>query len=441
MDRDASHTEPATREVGEVFRDMRLTRRHVLAGLGLFVAAAVDSWELQAMVYVADGIQHDLGIDQAGLGTLISALFLGTIPGVLLWGPIADRIGRRPTFVISMLAYGVLAVCCALAPDYWTLLVFRFLAGLLYAGAHSITYPYFEELMPVRVRGRATVYLASGWPVGLLVATGLAALLSSSDWRLFMGVSAGGALCAFLVLAWVPESPYWLAMRGKQQRARDSLRWLGGAHVPDGIVLTTPTRTGDPSASPLRGRLGRYTLLQVAINFVFAWAYWGLQTWLPTLLAERGLSLSSSLTFIALSALLMFPGYLTASALTARYRRKKVFVGYIAGAGVGGALFASAASMPQLYAGNFLLAFFSLGAWGVWNTWFGELYPTAVRGTAYGWGIAGQRVANTAAPTAIGFLLAQAAGFTAVVASVVGFLVLTAAFALALPETEGKELS
>ncbi|GAA4865135.1 MFS transporter [Saccharopolyspora rosea] len=430
----------STRQVGEVFQDMRLTRRHVLAGAGLFVATAVDSWELQAMVYVAGGVERDLGIDQTGVGTLISALFLGTIPGVLLWGPVADRIGRRRTFVLSMLAYGVLAACTAFAPTYSTMLAFRFCAGLLYAGAHSITYPYFEELMPVRVRGKATVYLASGWPVGLLVATGLAALLADTDWRLYLAVSAGGALCAFVVLAWVPESPYWLAMTGRQERARRALRRLGGVDIPDSVRLTVPGRGRAEPLELLRGRLGRCTALQVLINFVFAWAYWGLQTWLPTLLAERGLSLSSSLGFIALSALLMFPGYVSASLLTARWGRKKVFVAYVVGAGAGGALFAAATSLAQLYAGNFLLAFFSLGAWGVWNTWFGELYPTSVRATAYGWGIAGQRVANAVAPTVIGFLLASAAGFTVVVAGVVGFLVLTAALALLLPETEGERL-
>ena len=163
-------------------------------------------------------------------------------------------------------------------------------------------------------------------------------------------------------------------------------------------------------------------------------------SWLPSLLARKGLSAPEGLGFIALSALFMFPGYLSASYLTGRYGRKKIMVVYVGLATVAGFGFANANSLFQLYAWNFMLSFFSLGAWGVWNTWMGEIYDTAHRGAGVAWGVMLQRVANTIAPVAIGALLVSGT-FTGTVVFISAFLAATALAALFLPETEGKSLT
>ncbi|MES9555047.1 MULTISPECIES: MFS transporter [unclassified Streptomyces] len=148
----------------------------------------------------------------------------------------------------------------------------------------------------------------------------------------------------------------------------------------------------------LRGRMLRITVLMLVVNFTFNWGYWGLQTWLPTLLQDKGLSMSARLGFVALSALFMIPGYVSASLLTGRFGRKKVFLPYVALAAISGIFFAYSSSMTELYVANFALAFFSLGAWGVWNTWNGEFFPTALRDTGYSWATAAQLVATSLAP-------------------------------------------
>ncbi|MFC7642459.1 MFS transporter [Streptosporangium lutulentum] len=176
------------------------------------------------------------------------------------------------------------------------------------------------------------------------------------------------------------------------------------------------------------------------LNFTFNWGYWGLQVWLPTLMRGKGMSLDATLGFAALSALVTIPGYVSASLLTGRFGRKKVFLCYVVAAVLGGFFFAVASTTAGLYAGNFILSFFSLGAWGVWNTWNGEFYPTAIRGTGYAWATAAQLVSTTVAPAAVGLLLARATGFTATMLVINAFMVITALLALPLPETEGRGL-
>ncbi|AQZ61506.1 Niacin transporter NiaP [[Actinomadura] parvosata subsp. kistnae] len=424
--------------IGAAFDRMPFTRRHVLIALALFVAFVIESWEQLALVYVSGDLGAKLGIDEAGVGVVLSAVAFGMIPGVLVWGPVADRIGRRPTAFWSLLAYGVVALASAFAPNATVLVALRVASGLALAGVYTITFPLFLELLPTRHRGRAAVYLSIGWPIGMLAAIGASMGLGGLGWHVVVIASAVAGLWAFAIRAWVPESPYWLAARGRQEEARAVLRSLGS---PDAEATFTVARhrAGRP-LDLFRGGLARITLVMLALNFVFNWGYWGLQTWLPTLLQERGLTLSASLGFAALSALMMIPGYVSASLLTGRFGRKPVFLVYVVAAALGGLWFATAESSFGLYAGNFVLAFFSMGAWGVWNTWNGEFYPTALRGTGYSWATAAQLVATTVAPSAVGALLANATGFTATMLIINAFMVATALLAVPLPETEGREL-
>ncbi|WP_206078052.1 MFS transporter [Prauserella endophytica] len=438
---DQVHSGPAaTIPVGTVFARMPLTAAHVKAGAALFVAFAIESWEMLSLTYIAADLQHSLGITTAQLGLVISALFLGMIPGALVWGPVADRIGRQRTCMWSFAGYGVLTLLSTVAPNYQVLMATRLLSGFVFAGVFAITFPYFEELLPVRNRGRAAVFLAAGWPIGVLAAVAVAALFGDHGWRAVVAVSAAASLWALVIRRWVPESPYWLAQQGRSDEAYDVLARLGATDLDRDRPLTVPGLKAGSILGLLKGSLGRITIIQIAVNFLFSWGYWGLQTWLPTLLQERGLSASSSLGFVAISAVFMIPGYLSASWLTGRFGRKKVFIGYVLAAAAGGVYFANASTLTELYAGIFGLSFFSLGAWGVWDTWIGELYPSPVRGVGYSLGIFGQRVANTVAPSLVGLLLAHASGFSTTVIFIDLFLVATAVLGLVLPETEGKEL-
>ncbi|MFI6813587.1 MFS transporter [Nonomuraea sp. NPDC050328] len=431
-------TDTRTLPIGAAFDRMPFTRRHVLIALALFIAFVIESWEQLALIYVADDLGTSFGIDEGGVGLVLSAVAFGMIPGVLIWGPIADRIGRLPTSFWSLVAYGVIALASAFAPNLPVLLTLRVASGLALAGVYTITFPYFLELLPTRQRGKAAVYLSIGWPIGILAAIGASLALGHLGWHVVAIASAAAGLWAFAIRAWVPESPYWLAARGRQAEARAVLRELGSPDW-DATFTVTTERVGNP-LDLFRGKLARITVLMLLLNFAFNWGYWGLQTWLPTLLQEKGLTLSASLGFAALSALMMIPGYVSASWLTGRFGRKKVFLSYVAAAAVGGLWFATASATWELYAGNFVLSFFSLGAWGVWNTWNGEFYPTALRGTGYSWATAAQLVATTAAPSAVGALLAASTGFTPTMLIINAFLAVTVLLALPLPETEGREL-
>jgi putative MFS transporter len=429
-----------SQSVGNWFQDMPVTRTHWLAGGVLFGSFIFESWEMMILIFNSGSIATEFGLDTAQIGSLIGALFLGMIPGSLMWGKIADRFGRKRSIMLSFMLYAPLPLLCAFAPSYEVLWWLRLVCGVVLSGALVITFPYFEELIPVPVRGQATVYLSAGWPMGLLIAVAISALLVDSGWRWALGFSSVSILWVFALARWVPESPYWLAEKGELERSASVIARLSNGAISANV--SKPQRvSGDGTSLFAIFKSGsiRITLLQTLVNFCFSWGYWALASWMPTLLAKRGLSAPEGLGFIALSTAFMFPGYISASYLTARYGRKKTMLAYVFIAAIAGFGFATANSLYSMYAWNFTLSFFSLGAWGVWNTWMGEIYSTRMRGSGVAWGVSMQRVANAIAPIVIGAMLTSAT-FLQTVSFISAFLAATFITAMFLPETEGKIL-
>ena len=245
---------PRSMAVGHAFRDMPFGSIHFKICAVLFFAFAIEAWEMLMLTYVAGDLATSLQVGMTQVGIAISALFLGMIPGSLIWGPISDRIGRKSTCAWSFAGYGVFTLLSCFAPNFETLSVARFLSGLLFSGVFTVTFPYFEELLPVKVRGKATVYLAAGWPIGILAALGTAALIGGHGWRWVIAVSALASLWGIVLYKVVPESPYWLARRGRNEDAHDVLDRLGArAHLPWHHFSPCRRARSSPSGASSRG--------------------------------------------------------------------------------------------------------------------------------------------------------------------------------------------
>lgn len=432
-----------SKPVGYWFEEMSFSRAHLIAGLVLFFSFVIESWEMMIIIYVGSSIGSEFNLNTQQLGQLIGAMFIGMIPGALLWGKLIDILGRKKSLVASLAFYCPLPILCMYATSFETLWWLRLVGGIILSGTLVVTFPYFEELVPVKSRGPATVFLSAGWPVGILIAIGVTALLGEHGWRWVIGISAFTGIWAIVVACSLPESPYWLAGKGRVTEAEDGINRLSGGSIKAQIETPQSSIEHSNAASYLdvfKGDLTKLTILQLVLNFCFAWGYWGLTSWMPALLMQRGLSAPQGLSFMALSALFMFPGYIAASFFTGRYGRKKVMTGFVFAATVAGFGFAYSSSINSMYAWNFALSFFSLGAWGVWNTWMAEIYSTQMRSAGFSLGISAQRIANAIAPIAIGAVLLSAT-FLETVLFISAFLAVTFVCALFLPETEGTTLS
>lgn len=224
---------------------MPFGRAHVLAALALFMAFVIDSWEQLALVHVSGDLGDAFSIDTGRIGWVLSAVALGMIPGALVWGPVSDRIGRRAVCLWSLSAYGVAALASAFSPNFTVLLVTRVLSGPAPAGIYTVTFPYFLELLPSRMRGRAAVHLSIGRPIGVLAAVGVSV---SARWASIPTTRHSGWHCI-----WCAGSCCATGARRPEDRPFATPSAVGlSAGSRDTAVAEEPTGVLPPPSRPAR---------------------------------------------------------------------------------------------------------------------------------------------------------------------------------------------
>lgn len=166
------------------------------------------------------------------LGFTVASAIIGTVIGAIFAGKPADKIGRRNTLFILALLYLISALGSALAWDWYSFLIFRFVGGLG-VGASSVVAPmYIAEISPARIRGRLVALTQFNIVFGMLIAYFSNYFISTvelalTDWRWMLGVEAIPATLFFLLLFTIPHSPRWLISKGREKEAIDVLTKVG----------------------------------------------------------------------------------------------------------------------------------------------------------------------------------------------------------------------
>jgi putative MFS transporter len=324
-------------------------------------------------------------------GLVNSAALAGSLCGSLVLGRLADRIGRRTIFQYAILWYAVFTALTSLAWGPWSVMTFRFLAGLGLGGLLVVDPSMLAEYLPPQRRGRLLVFLDFWWPVGLLVATGLSYLFLGPSfdrfgdwsWRYLFLAAAFPAFLAYVVRRTLPESPYFLARSGRSHEAADVLEEITGRPVEPGEVSAPPepeSSVRELAEPALRGRSVTTALVWIALNV----SYYGLFLWLPFVLqGEKHFHVDVYL-LLALSALSQFPGYGAAIWLVERIGRKPTLATFLFLGGVSAYAFAAADTQGVYITALFFVGFFNLGAWGAVYPYTAELFPTRLRSSAFG---------------------------------------------------------
>jgi len=244
------------------------------------------------------------------------------------------------------------------------------------------------EYLPPQRRGRFLVFLDFFWPVGLLLATGLSWLFlvqvgGDWGWRYLFLAASFPAFLAYVARRTLPESPYYLARKGRTDEAAAVLREITGGPV-DARTLEAPAETTssvrDLVSKRLRGTSALIVLVWIALNI----SYYGLFLWLPFVLQDREQFSIDVYLLLTLSALSQVPGYFTSIWLVERIGRKPTLAAFLFLGGVSAYAFAVADSAAALAAALFFVGFFNLGAWGAVYPYTAELFPTRLRSSAFG---------------------------------------------------------
>lgn len=425
----------------------------VLVGIG-WLFDAMD----QGMVSgVIASIGRDWALDPTQLSLLGSAGILGMIVGAAVSGIASDRWGRRRVIVWTLVIFSVGSALCGLSLNYEMLLAARFLTGFGLGGELPAASTLVSEISPVKTRGRNVVFLESFWAWGWIAAALVAYLLIPLyGWRVAFFVGAIPALFAAVLRRAVPESPRYLALKGKHDEA-DLL--VSTMEREAGIVLSPDEKDvgreqEGASAAPTsflanltqlwsRKHL-RTTAVIWALWFGINFGYYGFVLWTPSLLMSQGFDMVKSFEFTLIMCLAQLPGYFSAAYLIERIGRKACLTLFLLGTAVSAWFFGQASSPEQIVAFGCLLYFFALGSWGCVYSYTPEVYPTDIRGAGNGWAAAFGRIGALIAPLVVPvvFSLTDAErGFSLVFMLLTGVFVIVAVIVgVAGQETRGRPL-
>jgi putative MFS transporter len=382
------------------------------------VTWAADAAEIFLIAFALPSITKDFDLSTFESSLVVSATFVGMLAGAWFWGTISDRIGRRRGFAWTIGIFAFFGLLSAFSPNMWTLCLLRVLAGFGLGGAVPLDFSLFAEYLPTKKRGRWLVILESFWGVGTVVAAGLAwVLVPTLGWRYLLATSAAAGALVFWVRLRIPESPRYLAATGRTDEAEAILRQIARENgVPEREVprIEPPTDASDKVEIKrlFEGRLARTTLMLWSTWFFIALAYYGLFSWMPKILAERGLDVVKTYGYTLLLAAAQLPGYFSAAWLVERWGRKRTFVVYLAISAVCTFIYGAADNLTVLLTAAVLMSFFALGAWASLYAYTPELLPTRMRTTGMGAASGMARVAGVLAPLIGGLLLPISLGLT-----------------------------
>ncbi len=381
----------------------------------LLMCAAVlflDGFDTQAIGFVAPALAKELGLTtRAALGPVFSAGLFGLMIGALVFGPLADRVGRKAIIIFSTAAFGIGALATVLAHDIPTLLVIRFLTGLGLGGAMPNTVAMTAEYNPLRRRATMVMIMFCGFSIGAALGGMLAAdLIPRFGWRSVFLVGGIAPLIMVPILVWrLPESVRFVATTGHApERIAGLLKLISPNTVfaPGAQFVVHEARLdGVPVLHLFREGRTAATLLLWVVFFMSLLDIYFLALWLPTVLNDLGATVSVA---VLIGSMLQIGGVVGTFALGSvidRFSFRALALVYLV------AVFAVAAigqfghAVIPVSIAIFAAGFCVVGGQIAANALTAGYYPTSVRATGVGWALGIGRVGSIIGPLVAGVLI------------------------------------
>jgi MFS family permease len=410
--------------------------------------AAALGWGLDAfdaMLYalVLALLMRDLGMSKTTAGLLGTLTLLASGMGGILFGFLADRIGRKRALMASILTYSVCSFASGLATSIAVLAAARFVLGLGMGGEWNTGATLVAESWPTEFRAKALSIVQSSWAFGFAAAALVAGPLARYfGWRAVFFVGILPALLTLWIQRGVPESAMWKERASLGQN--NALGSLGDAG--SDLSSHVPWTRSSSFWVIFRPPYVRHTFALLLFNFCGMFAWWGLFTWMPPYLSlplsqgGRGFGVMGTTTLLVVLNLFgMFPGYASFGWVADHLGRRKAFLLYSLTAALLVPLYAAARSPGVLMGLGTLVAFFGTGLFSGSAIMGSEIFPTSVRARALGFTYNGARTMSSVAPLVIGRVGQMKGLGWSFYLCAAGYL-MAALLTTQLPETRGKKL-
>jgi MFS transporter, putative metabolite:H+ symporter len=333
----------------------------------------------------------------SGIGAFVAATFAGLFAGTFFLGFLADRFGRRTIFTWALLGYtaATVAMACQTAP--FGLLLWRFIAGIG-IGVEIITIDaYITELVPSSMRGRAfavnQAVMFVAVPVVAFLAWWLVPLTpyGVDGWRWVVLIGAAASMVIWVLRLYLPESPLWLARHG---RTEEAVKILTTLEASAGAITARPARTAKAPPARVKTTANFADLFKppylslvvmfMVFNFCQAFGFYGFANWVPTLLVEKGITVTRSLQYSFIIAFAYPIAPLLAASFADRFERKWIICGACLAIIAFGMAFSQFTASALLILSGVLLTAANMTMSYAYHAYQTEVFPTAIRARASG---------------------------------------------------------
>jgi AAHS family 4-hydroxybenzoate transporter-like MFS transporter len=412
-----------TRVNVKAFIDQRsMSSRQSLLLVLCFLVVAIDGMDVAVMGFLAPSILHEWGVSRAAFGLVMSAAPLGLVLGALIAGPMSDRFGRKLVLTASVLLFGVFTAGTSFAHDLTEMAVLRLLTGLGLGAAMPNSTTLLSEYVPERSRSLLVAIMFTGFNLGSGAVGFLVAWLEPQiGWRSILQlVSALAILLVPVLLALLPESARFLVVR---RRAAAEIAGVLGRICRTSFAPGTefdapepPVKTRTPIRVLISADYGAMTIALWVTYFMGLLVIYLLTGWLPTLIKDAGLSVSTAANITALFQISGTAGAILVGWAMDRARPTRIIaIAYVFGAacilGVGTAGPRSAWLGLLVAAAGFGMS----GAQTGLNAFAPSCYPTMARATGVSWMLGMGRFGSILGSSIGGVLLSMGWGFAAII--------------------------
>lgn len=393
----------------------------------------VDQVDVALLTFLLGTIVVEFGLTPGQAGLLASMTFAGQLLGNVGAGLGADRYGRKTVFQVTMVIWGLASFGAALAWSAAALMVCRFLIGVGVGGEAPVAQAMVSELVPARVRGRYVAVMEGFWAVGYVLSGTISFfVLPHLGWRWVFVVVGSLSLVVLLVRRGMPESPRWLAERGRHAEAdallthmETEVRRRTGRALPEPEAYRAPARGGQghPMATIFSRAYRKRTAMAFGMWFFALIGFFGLNSWIAVLLKANGFSIIGSVGFVTLITLGGIPGFLSAAVLLERVGRRPTTAAFLLASAVAAYVYGNSVSLEGLFVAGFVMQFFMFGMWSCLYAYTPELYPTRARASGAGMASAVGRVGAILGPILVPLLVASYGQHAAFEVGAAGFCI------------------
>jgi MFS transporter, AAHS family, benzoate transport protein len=383
-------------------------------GMLLFWGALLmlfDGFDLTIYGAVVPTLMEEWGISAVQAGMYGSYALFGMMFGALIFGTLADKLGRKKIIMICVLIFSLFMLLAGLAPSPEIFGLFRFITGLGLGGMMPNVIGLISEYSPEGLRSRMIATIMAGYSIGGVVAAFLSMILITNfGWESVFFFGALPLLFLPLLAKSLPDSVGSLVAKNDDKGIQKILVKVNADYQPsenETFVLNKPKQDSSPVKNLFTEKRGFLTVMIWLTYFMSLLMIYGLNTWLPKFMTEAGFPLGSSLSFLLALNVGATAGAILMGWLADRWGVGRALILFFVIATISITSLGYATNIVLLYVMVAIAGAATVGTQNLTHSYTSQFYPITMRSTALGWALAVGRIGGILGPTIGGILLAS----------------------------------